>query len=349
MLEAKWKLIKVAGGTELTDADADEAKDLIAGRPRWKSARPSSEQIAMQSYPSPPEPARVASVSASVTQSPVTASGSQSSRWLYSAIDEFITATERMLKPDSSNGDYIVSLTTNIRRAREVMQDVPLDQIRRKELDDWLLSIRAMPSKLTGKPLAAVTIRNLVTAVRVAMTKFAEWEWWIPPTLWDQCFKGYSIKKLQTPAERKRRRKRPPIHTVDEKRVLWHLSTPITRAMMALADWAGHTQMEIATLTFDEVIEENGEMYIDRDRHKTGVHGRWWIPPEAAMAIRQEMAKTPRSPEMNPNGLAFLSPHRMPLVHRSLKGKRTRCDYIGKNIWSSLLDIITSPMFPSKA
>ncbi len=89
---------------------------------------------------------------------------------------------------------------------------------------------------------------------------------------------------------------------------MWHLGLPFDRAMMALADWAGHTQMEIGTLTFDEIQNTNGEMFIDRDRNKTGVHGRWWIPPEPAAAVRKVVSATTRDPKIYPYGLAFLTP-----------------------------------------
>src|SRR4051812_34721058 len=32
-LEAKWQLIKLSGGTELTEADLHEAKELVSGHP----------------------------------------------------------------------------------------------------------------------------------------------------------------------------------------------------------------------------------------------------------------------------------------------------------------------------
>jgi hypothetical protein len=257
--------------------------------------------------------------------------------WLYASVDEFIAKTRMMLKPDDSNGDNVCNMIFRITRAREAIADVPLDQFRRKELDDWLLAIRVMPSKLTGKPLGPVTVRNLVGAVRAAMTKFVAWEWWQPPLLWEHAFKGYSIKKLEGPAERKHRRKKPPIFTLDERRVLWHFArTPFNRAVMALAEWAGHTQKEIATLTFDEVHEEGSEMYIDRDRNKTGVHGRWWIPPEAAEEIRKAIKETPRDQSVNPKGLALLTARNQPLVHRAVAGRRTRCDYIGGSVWKTL-------------
>lgn len=339
VLEAKWKLIRASGGDELSQTDFEEAKDLVAGQPRWTSARESLRLTvsAPDPLPAPVRPA-AAMATAEAPRSAVVVADPQSPRhWLYACIDEFVATTKRSLKADGSNGDHVFNTCERILRARDAISDFPLDQLRRKELDDWLQAICGLLSKLTGKPLGAVTIRNIVAGVRAALIKFTEWEWWTPPTLWEKAFKGYSIKKLQSPAERKRRRKRPPAHSVDEKRVLWHLALPLDRAMMALADWAGHTQTEIATLTFDEIKEVKGEMYIDRDRNKTGVHGRWWIPPEAAAAIRKVVNTTPRDPKINPNGLAFLTPQNLPLVHRADKNKRSRSDYVGSNRWSGLL------------
>jgi hypothetical protein len=44
VLEAKWKLAKASGRTQLTQTDFEEAKELIASRPRWSSARYANEQ-----------------------------------------------------------------------------------------------------------------------------------------------------------------------------------------------------------------------------------------------------------------------------------------------------------------
>ena len=170
------------------------------------------------------------------------------------------------------DGDHVFNTCERIRRARDAIVDVPLDVFDRKILDDWLLAIRGMPSKHDGKSLGATTIRTLTSAIRVALKRFIGWGWWTPQLLWEEASKKYTIKKLHTPSERKRRRKRPATHSVTEKRILWHLTVPFGKAMMALADWAGHTQKEIATLTFDDIVDVDGEMFIDRDRHKTGVH-----------------------------------------------------------------------------
>jgi hypothetical protein len=322
-LQAQWQLIKLSGGTHLSETDFEDAKALALGQP---SHSPQPLKFAL---PVPvAEPAPVLPVV-------VAPAGHAPRRWLHASVDEFISYTMKSLDPAISNGDHIINTRDRIARAREAKPDIPLDMLERKELDEWLLEIKQLKSKFDGKPLGPATVRNLTGAVRLALTKFVEWKWWTPP-LWENAFNGYTIKKLETPAQRKRRRKRPATHNVYEKRVLWHLALDFLKAMMALADWAGHTQKECATITFDEILEVKGEMFIERDRNKTGVSGRWWIPPEAADVIRRVVARTPRDPQVNPNGLAFLTPKNQPLVHRSKSGRHTRSDYVGKE-WESVL------------
>jgi hypothetical protein len=353
-LEAMWQLIKLGGGSELTQTDFDDARDLVEGRPRWSSAQspddllPRVEAPAVRHALALPRQHRsalaVADPSAALppTQAirvearPVSADGAPR-RWLYASMEAVVAHVRLTLKPDGSNDEHVYNTIDRMYRSRDAIADIPLDQLRRKEIDEWLLAIRSMRSKLTSKPLAATTIRNVVAGARNVLTKAAEWEWWVPPPLWEHAFKPFTIKKLQTVKERKQRKKRAPSHTVAEKRVLWHLALPFGKAMMGLADWAGHTPKEISTLTFDEIIDVGGEMYIDRDRNKTGVPGRWWIPPEVATVVRKVIAKTSRDAATNPDGLAFLTPKHLPLVHRAKAGSRSRSDYVGNTMWRTLL------------
>jgi hypothetical protein len=39
VLDAKWRLIRATGGAELSETDFEESKAIIAGQPRWASAR----------------------------------------------------------------------------------------------------------------------------------------------------------------------------------------------------------------------------------------------------------------------------------------------------------------------
>jgi hypothetical protein len=42
------------------------------------------------------------------------------------------------LKADDSNADYVMNTRERVLRARDAIVDMPLDEFRRKQLDDWL-------------------------------------------------------------------------------------------------------------------------------------------------------------------------------------------------------------------
>ena len=327
VLEAKWRVIKAAGGTELLQTHFDEARDFVAGpTPVLRQAAPVEAAVALPAPVIPP----------SVT-SQMPAPAPTTGRSVYEAIDQFMGNLKRQMKPDSSNADHLLNTCDRIIRAKDGLANTPLEKLRRKELDDWLAFFGSRPpSKKTGNPIGPVTIRNIIQSIRMFLNQCIEWEWWSAPPAWERAFRPFTIKRLSTDAEKRLSRKRPVTHNLAEKRVLWHLGRPFHRAMMALADWGGHTQKEIATLRFDNFLDVNGEMYIERHRNKTGVEGRWWIPPEAAAAISAELARTPRDPKVNPDGLAFLTPNNLPLVHRSNAFRRAKSDFVRPQ-WSTLL------------
>jgi len=182
-LEAKWKLIKLSGRSSLSDTDFNEASDLALGH----AAR---RDLGLPEL-SRPEPAGAKPFSTKYADGVDAPAGFVGRRWLHASIDEFVATIMRNLKPDGSNGDDILNTRDRILRAREAIEEIPLDLVRRKELDDWLSALGStLRSKFTGEPLGAVYIRNLAQAVRAAMTKFAEWEWWTPPALSEKAFKA---------------------------------------------------------------------------------------------------------------------------------------------------------------
>jgi hypothetical protein len=335
LLEAKWQFVKVAGGAKLSQADFDEVKDLVRGQIRQTviADSPLEPPELLTQFQSPPNQPPTATAANPISMyRPDT-----SRRWLYATIDEFVATLMRQIKPDNSNADHMINSSDRITRAKRGLADMPLDLLRRKELDDWLAYFGSRPASLTtGKPIGAVTIRNISQAIRMFLAQCIEWEWWVPPPLWERAFKPYTLKKLTTDEEKRDARKRPQTHTLAEKRVLWSLARPFLKAMMALADWAGHTQTEISTLHFDEIEDDGTTMFIARHRHKTGVQGRWWIPPEPAAAIRAVVARTPRDLSINPSGLAFLTPNNKPLVHRANTARKAKSDFVGAE-WSTLL------------
>jgi integrase len=102
--------------------------------------------------------------------------------------------------------------------------------------------------------------------------------------------------------------------------------------MLGLGYWCGWTQSEISTLLRDDVIEKDGETFIDRLRNKTEVKGYWWVPPEIAPLLRKEMKSTPP----NSWGLAILGNQGNPLVHRAKGGSKKRTNAISL-CWGRLM------------
>ena len=132
-LEAKWQILKLGGGTELTQTDFDDAKDLVACRPRWSSAQsiddlvpvpgPLATSGTLGALPAPPPRPQVPLDRAGGTPVPEARpdasphrSNPQPRHWLYEAMDEVIAHVRLTLKPDASNGDHVFNTIDRIGR-----------------------------------------------------------------------------------------------------------------------------------------------------------------------------------------------------------------------------------------
>ncbi len=200
-------------------------------------------------------------------------------------------------------------------------------------LKEWRGHFTARPvSKKYKKPISAASAYAVCGAIRY----FLDWcdieQLWVPCHRWREAFKNISEKKLKTRIERTKNKRMGFFNfTIQEMRFIWHACLSQNRVLVGLALWCGHTQNELATILRDgEFIEVDGEMYLERDRNKTGVYGRWWVPPELAVLVRERLEKTPESYKENPLQLAFLTGHSQPLVHFAKAGKRTRSDAVAQ-------------------
>ena len=100
VLDAKWELIKGSSGAELSQTDFEDAKLLIAGQPRWASARQAAvpAMSAVELTRAPISQSVTASSSAGSAPAPAVASASTGRHWLYAAIDEFVATMKRSLQ-----------------------------------------------------------------------------------------------------------------------------------------------------------------------------------------------------------------------------------------------------------
>ena len=238
----------------------------------------------------------------------------------HAAMDRYLESEKlRMQSRQIATATYVFR-RDNLETAKE-FPDCPLACFDMNGLRRMLAHWTNRPVReATDKPMSAAYASNVI---RVLYTFF---NWadldgvWVGCRRWQDAWRGLTINKLSTPTEKKKNAKEFPAFTIDEAQVLWHAANIgyENRAMMGLALWTGETQMELATLLIDDFFEEDGELFCDRNRNKTGVYGRWWIPSEVAVYVRQWLNHTRKlAPEKNPNGLAFLTREGCPLVHYS--------------------------------
>jgi hypothetical protein len=119
---------------------------------------------------------------------------------------------------------------------------------------------------------------------------------------------GKLKRAIMTAEEKKTVKKPKPTFTLEELRILWKLAWPGARMYMLMGLSLGRTQKEIATMRKDDLVEKDGELFIDKLRNKTGVPGYWWVFPELATMLSSRVATTPE----NPDNLAFLTSNGLP-------------------------------------
>jgi hypothetical protein len=259
--------------------------------------------------------------------------------WLYPLIKKYqLHEKDRYVSGEIGERHYSSGID-RIDAARRIIEDQPMSQFDLAALDKWVREWRARPiSEYTGAKISPERVVALVGAIR-HLLKFAKrYGHWQPPLDWLEIFRGITVKKLCTPLERKEKAKEPLNFTLLELQILWHFAVPDQKVILTLACFAGHTQTEMATALHDDFVETENGLYLDRFRNKTGIHGRWWIPPEGAGYVRHWLARTPLDPDMNPNQLAFLTRRGLPLVHRSRHKETQWCDNPGTS-WTKLTTV----------
>ena len=312
-LIAKWKELR-QGGNDWTD-ELVRACFAVADQP-------SAPTPATDSHPAASVP--LSAVAPPAPSPPMPAGGMT----LYEAIDRY-KAHER--QRSDSNRVEVSTANSNrdrIDRAKRGIADMPLSKFRREELDGWIAYWTGRPILLTGRKGSATFASNICRVIHYFLDYCDVHEFWTPCRRWEDAFKRTSERTLMTALEKKQKGAGFPKLTLHEVQIIWKCCVPDMQALFGLALWCGHTQKELATIMLDDFIEKNGELYLDRNRNKTGVHGVWWIPPEVAVLVRKRVRSTPKDAKRNPKRLAFLTIDGMPLVHGTATDKQTRSDSV---------------------
>jgi hypothetical protein len=239
---------------------------------------------------------------------------------------------QRLLKRQISPPTYRFTYN-HIARLKKDIGDMPLSSITTPGMISEFICL------YTQRPggMSADYAYNMVRTLRTWLDWCDKRELWIGPRRWLDEFARISVKSLQSPAEKKKTAKGFRKLSVEECQHAWAMCfSKQAKVFLGLGLWCGQTAAEIATALLDDFVEEGGELYLDRLRHKTGIPGRWWVPPEVAKPVREWLASTRKIPvDQNPDRLAFLTRGRKPLLHYGGEGMQERSDAVA-DVWESV-------------
>lgn len=186
---------------------------------------------------------------------------------------------------------------------KKLIIDRPVEKLDYASLDAWVQAVGARwPNHNSGKHH------------RQAITMFLTWaenagRW--------HCERWRSALKIRRTV---RPTKRIQQMSLDQFSTLFKAASPRMQCFMLLAVNCGHTQMELATLQRESILDGR----IDRARNKTGVWGSWQLWSKTAELLAQQLN--------GKDGLAFQTEDGRPLVHYS----PARTDSVAQ-MWSRLL------------
>lgn len=251
---------------------------------------------------------------------------------LHDCMDRFkLKVTKRFENKELDDDSHFQALQL-IEKCKEAMENKPINTITKNDIDNMRGYWTKRPlQKVTKTPLAIPTVRHLIRTIKSVLNYCLRYESWTPPEFWEDSFTRLNVKNMLTLQERADKKRQKPKSTVEALQLLWHQAVPAERLYLGLGLFAGHGSEEIATLLKSDVVVETDGVYIERVRHKTGVLGRWWLPPEVAELL---LARTKKTPD-NSDGLALLGKRGMPLVHRGADGRRYKTDSVSQ-AWNRL-------------
>lgn len=311
-LVSRWKRLEAAGQGWTEDDIATAFRSVGEVPPVDRRCR------ALATTTPTPTPTRVGT--------PVTP-GAADGPLLHDCVDRFkLSETERFESGEISDDSHFLTLQL-ADKAKEGMPNVPINTLTNADLDKMRQHWTKRPNrKATDKRIALATVKHLIRVTKTVLKYCKKHEGWTPPPEWMDSFPRLSVNNMLTLSERKTLSGKKPKFDADDLQMLWHQAVPVERLFLGLGLFAGHGSEEIATLLKADVVVEDDGVYIDRLRHKTGVHGRWWLPPEVGDLLLKEMAKT----RDNPEGLALLGRRGRPLVHRGDTNRKHKTDSVSQ-------------------
>ena len=148
------------------------------------------------------------------------------------------------------------------------------------------------------KQMGWVRAKGLIGATAAAMVWLDKNDHWAAPRHFEDAFVPPKMS-----ADEERQSKKIQIFTLDEVKIIHRVANNWQKILIQAGVFLGWTQIDLAWLRKDELVDVNGEMFVDYSRHKTGVPNRLWVPPELAQKFREYRDAPETRP--NPHNLLF--------------------------------------------
>jgi len=255
---------------------------------------------------------------------------------LHAALSAFAeTVRNSDLKRSSIN-----STLGRIERLKRVHDNVAVDALDYDAINAmgsyWLRLPKAKTHESKGdKPISPTTAVTQVKTLR----RFLRWldatdtkpfTDWRMPRRFETCLMidKRRLQRRYNDETGKNSRDEIRVFSDDELKRLWDYSTDRMRTYLLIALNTGATQGEIASMRLSEFYFNDDFAYCERDRHKTGVFGRFRLFDETARLVKAEIVKR-RQQKAKGSDILFLNERGGLLVRDTTSG---RYDRIG-SLW----------------
>lgn len=182
----------------------------------------------------------------------------------------------------------------------------------------------ARPQGIKGRRMSAMTSIGILRYARAAFQWIDDNDIAVLPRKWDRVFR---LKKYA--ATLRQQEQDISFFSLDELTLLYDKAKPWQRLLMLLGLNCGFAQAEIASLCVGEIHLDAPAPYIDRQRAKTGVRGKWLLWTETADLLRQFANGG------SADDLALTTESDKPLLYFT-DSKSGKVDNIS-NVWTSLV------------
>jgi integrase len=290
---------------------ASETNKNAEGKKCWSQANIDAA-FSLVGVQTPTRIVKVANTTTNSTNEPKASNGR-----FHNALDLWAQYRRGNKRLRDHTGEDSESIVKSLKR---VLPDMALNAIDGAALQRFSDAIIARPPRLKdGQSISVITAKKWLLELAMALEWFGhnDNKWWQPPYAdWRKEKFALNEKEMKNLAKGdKSYGKVKPTFTLDHLIILYKVATPKERLYLLCGVALGWTAIEMATLQSGDYRDEGGELFIEKERSKTGVSRKFWVWPELAVIFRRCL----KNMVPNPGDLVLMTENRqgdpLPLVH----------------------------------